>query len=109
MCAGRNYLLLIVLASACLIIIFVNQHATAIEKPGSDPTRPSDSIRTEQPDTVKGEEGNQSSQSAGGKPDLDDPLDLDILTYKVKVTFKFGKSQNVVRGIGTMYIYLLLN
>ena len=54
--AGAIALLPIMLASVCLLMIFVIPHALAIEKPGSDPTRPSDSIKSEEQDEIQVEE-----------------------------------------------------
>ena len=41
-------LLLVAFASVFLLFMSINPDATAIEKPGSDPTRPSESIETEE-------------------------------------------------------------
>ena len=54
-------LLPVILVSVCLLVALVIPNASAIEKPGSDQTRPSESIETEE-DTVQVDElgGNQS-------------------------------------------------
>ena len=67
----------------CALPIFVIPYASAIEKPGSDPTRPSESIETEE-DTVQVDElgGNQSGP-VGEKPEIETQESID----KIKVTF----------------------
>ena len=98
--AGARALLPVILVSVCLIVIFVIPHATAIEKPESDPTRPSESIETEE-ETVQVDElgGNQSGQPntpAGGKPDIE-THEQDLSYNKIKVKFEevvlYGNSE----------------
>ena len=76
-------LLPVILVSVCLLVTLVIPNASAIEKPGSDQTRPSESIETEE-DTVQVDElgGNQSAP-AGEKPEIETQESID----KIKVTF----------------------
>lgn len=61
-----------------------NETSIFKEKSGSDQTRPSDSIKAEEPDSVQVDLG--GNQTAGVKPDLP-PLNDQMSKYKIKVTF----------------------
>lgn len=74
-------LLLVILVSVFLLVIFIIPYASAIKKPGSEPT-----LKPEEPNSIEvgGLGGNQTT---GEKPHLD-PLKLnDDDKFKVKVTF----------------------
>ncbi|HET9774664.1 MAG TPA: hypothetical protein VFP25_06740, partial [Nitrososphaeraceae archaeon] len=81
--ADARALLPVKLVSVCLLVILVIPHASAIEKPGSDPTRPSDSIKAEEQNEVQVEE----SQQSGGKNGSDVPKINDDM-YQVTIQFK---------------------
>lgn len=81
-------ILLVAFTSVFLLFMSTNSNATAIEKPGSDPTRPSESIETEE-DTIQVDElGGNHSAPAGGKPDIE-THEQDLSYNKVKVKFLY--------------------
>lgn len=82
--AGAIALLPVMLASVCLLVIFVIPHALAIEKPGSDPTRPSDSIKSEEQDEIQVEES--ESKNIPNPPKLNDSI-YDVRVYGSSVYF----------------------
>ena len=76
-------LLLVASGAVFLLGISTNPDATAIEKPGSDPTRPSESIKVEGQGDVQVEE----SQQSAGKNGSDAPKINDDM-YQVTIQFK---------------------